>query len=85
MFKDQSKYNFKINEEIAVISKRESGGWSLELNVVTFNDKEAKYDLREWRNDHTQLRPGARFSESDLRPLMEVIQKRLEVIENNEQ
>ena len=82
MSKDQSNYNFKIHEEIAVISRKPSG-WTLELNVVSFNGKEAKYDLREWKDGHTSLRPGVRFSESDLKPLMEAIQKRLEEIEHD--
>lgn len=77
MKKDQSTYNFKIHEKIGVVSEK-LNGWTLELNVVSFNGRDAKYDLREWRNDHTELRTGARFSESDLKPLMELIRKHLE-------
>lgn len=79
--KDQSNYNFKIHEEAAVISQK-SNGWSLELNIVSVNDREPEYDLREWKDNHTHLRSGARFSESDLKPLMEAIKKRLEEIEH---
>ena len=77
MKKDQSNYNFKIHEKIGIVSERPNG-WALELNVVSFNGRDARYDLREWRNDHTELRNGARFSESDLKPLMELIGKHLE-------
>ena len=77
MKKDQSNYNFKIHEQIGVVSEKPNG-WTLELNIVSFNGRDAKYDLREWRNDHTELRTGARFSESDLKPLMELIGKHLE-------
>lgn len=77
MRKDQSNYNFKILENIGVVSEKPNG-WTLELNIVSFNGRDARYDLREWRNDHTELRNGARFSESDLKPLMELIRKHLE-------
>ena len=77
MKKDQSNYNFKIHEKIGVVSEKPNG-WTLELNIVSFNGRDAKYDLREWRNDHTELRTGARFSESELKPLMELIGKYLE-------
>ena len=77
MKKDQSNYNFKIHEKIGVVSEKPNG-WTLELNVVSFNGRDAKYDLREWKNDHTELRTGARFSESDLKPLMELIGKHME-------
>lgn len=79
--KDQSNYNFKIHEEIAVISQK-SGGWTLELNIVSFNGREPEYDLREWKDNHTRLHSGARFSESDLKTLMKFIKKRLEEIEH---
>ena len=77
MRKDQSNYNFKLLENIGVVSEKPNG-WTLELNIVSFNGRDARYDLREWRNDHTELRTGARFSESDLKPLMELIGKYLE-------
>jgi len=77
MRKDQSNYNFKIHEKIGVVSEKPNG-WTLELNIVSFNGRDATYDLREWRNDHTELRTGARFSESDLKPLTELIGKYLE-------
>lgn len=79
--KNQRNYNFQIHEEIAVIS-RKPGGWTLELNIVSFNGREPEYDLREWKDNHTHLRSGARFSESDLKPLVEVIRKRLEEIDH---
>jgi hypothetical protein len=60
MRKDQSNYNFQIHEKIGVVSEKPNG-WALELNIVSFNGRDAKYDLREWRNDHTELRTGARF------------------------
>ena len=81
MSRDQSNYNFIINEEIAVLSHK-PGGWTLELNIVSFNGKEPKYDLREWKDDHTSLHSGCRFSECDLKPLMEAIQKRLQEVEH---
>ena len=75
--KDQSNYDFKIIKEIGVVSEK-TNGWKLELNLVSFNGRDAKYDLREWRNDHKELRSGVRFSESDLKPLMEIISSYLE-------
>ena len=83
MYKDQSNYDFKIQKEIGIVSEKPSG-WTLELNLVSFNGKGAMYDLREWNDDHTALRRGIRLSESDLRSLMKVIKKYLEGTENEE-
>ncbi|MBR3295469.1 MAG: hypothetical protein IKI62_04395 [Clostridia bacterium] len=81
--KYQSNYNFTIHKKIGVVSEKPNG-WTLELNIVSFNGRDAKYDLLEWRNDHTELRTGARFSESDLKPLMELIRKHLAESGNEE-
>lgn len=38
---------YEITEHLAVLSTS-SRGWSKELNLVSWNDRPAKYDLREW-------------------------------------
>lgn len=77
MLKDQSNYNFKIHKEIGIISEKPSG-WTLELNLVSFNGRDAMYDLREWNDDHTALRRGVRLSESDLAALGKLIGEYME-------
>ena len=38
---------YEIKETIAVIAES-AKGWKKELNLISWNGKEAKYDLREW-------------------------------------
>lgn len=83
MLKDQSNYNFMIHKEIGIVSEKPSG-WTMELNLVSFNGREAMYDLREWNDDHTALRRGVRLSESDLASLAKIIQMHLEGKEHAE-
>ena len=42
------KYN--IVKKIGVLSKSNSG-WGKELNLISWNDRDAKYDLRDWSAD----------------------------------
>lgn len=44
---DEKKIRAALLEEIAVISGNE-GGFSLRLNIMRWNNKDAKYDLRHW-------------------------------------
>jgi hypothetical protein len=37
----------EIKQNIGILSES-AKGWSKELNLVSWNDKEPKYDLREW-------------------------------------
>ena len=48
-----AEITYKITEEIAILST--SGGWSLELNLVSWNGREPKYDIRKWSDDHSKM------------------------------
>ncbi len=48
---------FEIKETIGVLSES-SKGWKKELNLVSWNDKAPKYDLREWSPDHVKMGKG---------------------------
>jgi len=48
---------YEITEKIAVLSQT-SGGWTKELNLVSWNDKPAKYDLRDWSPEHAKMGKG---------------------------
>ena len=38
---------YEIVKKVGVLSKAASG-WSKELNLISWNDREAKYDIRDW-------------------------------------
>ena len=44
-------FTFNIEEQIAVLSENNKG-WTKELNIVSYNGRPAKYDIREWSPDH---------------------------------
>ena len=44
-------FKFNILEHIATISEAKAGEYTLELNIVSWNDKPAKLDLRRWHNE----------------------------------
>lgn len=43
---DIADIRFEIKEDIGALSESKKG-WGKELNIVSWNDKEAKYELRE--------------------------------------
>ena len=49
---------YEIMEEIGVISESKSG-WKKELNIVSWNGKEPKFDIRDWSPDHSKM--GKRY------------------------
>ena len=41
----------EIEQNIACLSE-EKGGWIKELNLVSWNGNDTKYDIRSWSEDH---------------------------------
>jgi hypothetical protein len=64
---------FEIVEEIAVLSETEKG-WKKELNRVSWNDREPKYDIRDWSPDHSKMGKGITLSEEEFEELKSVIE-----------
>ena len=75
--KDQSKYEFEIIEHLGTICVSPSG-WTLELNIVSWRGKPAKYDLRYWNPEHLRFDKGVRFNEENLPTLYRILKERLE-------
>lgn len=65
---------YEIKEEVGFISES-SKGWTKELNLVSWNGKEAKYDLRDWAPEHEKMGKGITLSIDELRKLKELLNK----------
>lgn len=62
----------EIVRKIGVVSKA-SSGWAKELNLVSWNDREPKYDLRDWSADGTKMGKGVTLSREELLALRELL------------
>jgi len=65
---------FEIIKKIGVLSKTEKG-WAKELNLISWNDREAKYDIREWSPDGKTMGKGVTLSKEELLALRELLDK----------
>ena len=63
---------YDIVEKIAVLSER--GTWSKEINRVSWNDRPAKYDIRDWNHEDGKMGKGVTLTEEEARALMEALQ-----------
>lgn len=69
-----SDFKFEIVEHIATIGES-SKGWTKELNKVSWNDKPAKYDLREWDPEHEKMGKGITLTDDEFEKLKEALKK----------
>jgi len=63
---------FEIIKNIGVLSES-SKGWKKELNLVSWNDREPKYDLRDWDPEHEKMGKGVTLTEEELKKLKELM------------
>lgn len=70
---------FEIINNIGVVSTS-TKGWQLELNRVSWNGKEPKYDLRSWSPDHEKMGKGITLTEEDIKSLAELLAKEVEFL-----
>lgn len=79
----KEELNFEIINNIGVISETKSG-WHTELNRVSWNLSEPKYDIRAWNPDHTKMGKGITFTEEELRKLAAVINEEINYLDKQD-
>ena len=63
---------YEIKETIGVLTES-AKGWKKELNLISWNDKDAKYDLREWSPEHDKMGKGVTLGKEELVKLREIL------------
>lgn len=66
---------FEILEHIGVLSTH-STGWNKELNLVSWNGGQPKYDIRDWDLDHEHMSRGVTLHEKEMRQIFDLMKKR---------
>ena len=66
---------YEIVEKIAVLSES-SKGWTKELNLIKWNDREPKYDIREWSPDGSKMGKGITLSDEEVAVLKKALASR---------
>ncbi len=67
-----SEIKYEILAAIGVLSKSASG-WAKELNLISWNDREPKYDLRDWSPSHEKMGKGVTLSKEELLAMKELL------------
>ncbi|MGJ9459217.1 YdbC family protein [Oceanobacillus sp. CF4.6] len=67
-----AELKYEIIETIAVLSESPKG-WTKELNLISWNGREPKYDLRDWAPKKEKMGKGVTLSEEELKKLQEVM------------
>lgn len=67
-----AEIKYEITEEIDVLSENPKG-WTKELNLVSWNDRAPKFDLREWAPDHSKMAKGITLNFDEAKALRDFL------------
>ncbi|MCL2295900.1 MAG: PC4/YdbC family ssDNA-binding protein [Methanomassiliicoccaceae archaeon] len=69
------EFKYEVVERIAVLSES-SKGWTKELNLIKWNDRDPKYDIREWSPDGEKMGKGITLSDEEVAILKSALEGR---------
>ncbi len=63
---------YEIMEEVGVLSEN-TRGWRKELNRVSWNGRPAKYDIRDWAENHEKMGKGITLTDEEAEALKKLL------------
>lgn len=67
-----SDIKYEITKELGTLSEN-AKGWGKELNLVSWNEREPKYDIRDWSGDHQKLGKGITLTCEEIKKLRDIL------------
>jgi hypothetical protein len=67
-----TEIKFEIIKKIGELSKSNSG-WAKQFNLISWNERDPKYDIREWSPDGEKMGKGVTLSREELVALKELL------------
>ncbi len=68
---------YEIKRHIGYVRPVNTAGWTRELNVVSWNDGEARYDLRDWSENHEKMSRGMTFTFEEALQLKKLLEEEM--------
>ena len=63
---------YEIIKHIGVLSEN-AKGWTKELNLVSWNNRDPKYDIRDWDLEYEKMSKGITLTEEEIKNLKELL------------
>ena len=67
-----AEIKYEVVQRIAVLSERPRG-WERQLNLISWNDGEPMYDIRDWSPDGSRMAKGISLTEEELKTLKGIL------------
>lgn len=67
-----AEIKFDIVKTLGVLSES-TKGWQKEINLVRWNERDPKFDIREWGPNHERMSKGITLSREEMVKLKEIL------------
>lgn len=67
-----AEIKFEIIENLGVIGEG-AKGWKKEVNLISWNSRKAKVDIRDWDEEHEKMGKGITLSKDELIALKKIL------------
>ena len=71
----KKEVKFEIKENIGILSESPKG-WKKEINLVSWNGRQPKFDIRDWSPDHEKMGKGITISNEELKKLKDILNEK---------
>lgn len=68
-----SDLKYEIKKNLGVIGES-TKGWKKEVNIVSWNDRKPKLDIRDWDDKHEKMGKGVTLSKEEVIEFKKVIE-----------
>ncbi len=63
---------FEIQKSLGILSEG-SKGWKKEVNIMSWNGRQGKIDIRDWDVNHEKMGKGVTLSKEELKSLRDIL------------
>ena len=63
---------YDVVDRIGIVSEG-NNGWNKELNLISWNGRDPKYDIRDWSPDNSKMGKGISLSTEEVIMLKEIL------------
>jgi len=68
------EFKFEITKNLGLLSESPKG-WLKEVNMVSWNERKPKLDIREWSPDHQKMGKGVTLNAEEALHLKEIMEQ----------
>ena len=66
-----AEFKYEVTKHIGILSEG-SKGWTKELNLISWNGREPKYDIRDWAPEREKMGKGVTLTEEEVTKLKQL-------------